>query len=227
MFKSLWPTRCLICLQTVPATSPIEHLCPGCLSILPWNTAACARCAQPLPMELAYCAHCLNKPTQQQRAYILFDYTAPISDWIHAAKFEASFIHCRLLSQLLSHTLAHRSTSFPQCILPMPLHSRRLRQRGYNQAIEIARTVCQRFAIPMDTHSLQRHRYSQSQSTLALKERKSNVYDSFNLRQPLTVSHIALLDDVSTSGNTLEAASRALLMQGPLELEYWCIAKPF
>lgn len=227
MFKSLWPARCLICLQTVPATHPIEHLCRGCLSLLPWNIHACTRCAQPLSMTQPYCARCLNQPMQQQRTYILFNYTAPISDWIHAAKFEASFIHCRLLSQLLSHTLAGRSTPWPQSIIPMPLHSHRLRQRGYNQAIELARTVCQRFALPMDTRSLQRHRYSQPQSKLALKERKTNVQDSFQLRRPLSVSHIALLDDVSTSGHTLEAASRALLKQGPLELEYWCIAKPF
>jgi ComF family protein len=163
----------------------------------------------------------------QQRTYIVFHYTPPISDWIHAAKFGASFIHCRLLSQLLSHTLARRSTPWPQCILPIPLHPRRLRQRGYNQAIEIARPLCHRFDIPMDIRSLLRHRYNQPQSKLALKERKNNVRDSFQLQQPLAVSHIALLDDVSTSGNTLEAASRALLMQGPLELEYWCIAKPF
>lgn len=227
MFKSLWPTRCLICLQTVAATNPIEHLCMDCLDLLPWNTPACIRCAHPLPMALAYCAHCLGKPMQQQRSYILFNYTSPISDWIHAAKFEASFIHCRLLSQLLSHTLAHRSTSWPQCIVPIPLHPRRLRQRGYNQVIEIARTVCDRFEIPMDKQSLQRHRYNQPQSKLALKERKDNVRDSFQLQKALGVSHIALLDDVSTSGNTLEAASRALLMHGPLELEFWCIAKPF
>lgn len=225
--KSLWPAQCLICLQSVNALSPVEHLCTDCLSLLPWNTSACARCAQPLPMTQPYCAHCLRKPLRQQRSYILFHYTSPISDWIHAAKFEASFLHCRLLSQLLSHTLAQRSTPWPHCVLPMPLHPRRLRQRGYNQVIEIARTICQRFAIPLDTHSLQRYRYHQPQSRLPLKLRQNNVYDSFQLRQPLTVSHIALLDDVSTSGHTLEAASRALLQQGALELEYWCIAKPF
>lgn len=227
LLKSLWPTRCLICLQTVAITSPIEHLCPSCFELLPWNTPACARCAQPLPMALAYCAHCLGKSMRQERSYILFHYTPPISDWIHAAKFEASFIHCRLLSQLLSHTLAHRSTPWPQRVLPIPLHPRRLRQRGYNQAVEMARTVCARFEIPMDKQSLQRYRYSQPQSKLALKKRKDNVRDSFQLQRPLNVSHIALLDDVTTSGNTLEAASKALLVQGPLELEYWCIAKPF
>jgi predicted amidophosphoribosyltransferase len=79
----------------------------------------------------------------------------------------------------------------------------------------------------MDKQSLQRHRYNQPQSKLVLKERKDNVQNSFQLKKALSVSHIALLDDVSTSGNTLDAASKALLMQGPLELEYWCIAKPF
>ncbi len=226
MLKFLWPTHCLICLQTV-AASPIEHLCLPCFDLLPWNTPACTRCAQPLPIAQPYCAHCLSKAVHQQRSTILFNYTSPISDWIQAAKFEASFLHCHLLGQLLSHTLAQRSTPWPECVLPIPLHPRRLRARGYNQAIEIARTVCTRFGIPMDKHSLQRHRYQQPQSQLPLKERKGNVNNSFKLQQPLCISHIALLDDVSTSGSTLDAASRALLLHGPLELEYWCIAKPF
>lgn len=228
MLKQLWPTRCLICLQIVASTWAIEHLCQTCLTLLPWNASACARCAEPLPMAQPYCAHCLSKPTHQQSSTILFHYTSPISDWIHAAKFGKSFIHCRLLGQLLSHTLATlRTTPWPQCLLPMPLHRRRLRQRGYNQAIEIARPICSRFAIPMDKQTLQRHRYSQPQSELSLRERKRNVHDSFRLSQPMRQSHLALLDDVTTTGNTLDAAAKALLKSGPLQLEYWCIAKPF
>lgn len=228
MLKRLWPTRCLICRQTIAASWPIEHLCAICFTILPWNTAACARCAQSLPSVQPYCAHCLNKPLLQQHTHILFQYASPISDWIRAAKFQASFMHCRLLGQLLSHTLlTQRTLPWPQCIIPMPLHPRRVRKRGYNQAIEIARNICREQAIPMDTHSLKRHRYQQPQSELTLSERKNNVHNSFRLQRHLTASHIALLDDVTTTGNTLIAASHALLMNGPLQLEHWCIAKPF
>ena len=228
MLKKLWSTRCLICLQVVAATWPLDHLCPDCFNVLPWNKSACARCATPLPMAQPYCARCLSKPAYQQLSTILFHYTSPISDWIHAAKFENSFIHCRLLGQLLSHTLAtQRTMPWPQSILPMPLHPRRLRQRGYNQVIEIARPICHQMAISMDNIRLQRHRYNKPQSELNLKERKHNVQNSFRLVQPVRHAHIALLDDVTTTGNTLDAAAHALLTAGPLQLEYWCIAKPF
>ncbi len=109
----------------------------------------------------------------------------------------------------------------------MPLHARRLRQRGYNQAIEIARPICHHLAIAPDNVTLQRHRYNKPQSELSLKERKHNVQDSFRLVQPVRHAHIALLDDVTTTGNTLDAAAHALLASGLLQLEYWCIAKPF
>ncbi|MBY0377999.1 MAG: ComF family protein [Gammaproteobacteria bacterium] len=228
MLKQLWPTRCLICLQVVTATWDFDHLCQACFNLLPWNNPACARCATPLPLAQPYCARCLNKSTHSQSSIILFHYSPPISDWIHAAKFENSFIHCRLLGQLLSHTLAtQRTVPWPHCLIPMPLHPRRLRQRGYNQTIEIARSVGTRFAIPMDNRLLQRHRYSKPQSELSLKERHDNVHHSFRVVEPLRHSHFALIDDVTTTGNTLEAAASALVKAGPLQLEYWCIAKPF
>ncbi len=228
MLKSWWPTHCLVCLQKVDTAWPVDHLCQGCFDDLPWNTPACLTCAEPLPTAQPYCAHCLTQKNLQQFSYILFHYTSPISDWIHAAKFQKSFLHCRLLGQLVSHALAkQRTTPWPQSLIPMPLHVRRLRQRGYNQTLEIARTICKNFKMPMEIKSLQRHRYSKPQRELRLKERHSNVQESFSLKNALPSAHLALFDDVSTTGSTLKAAAKALLKTGPLQLEYWCIAKPF
>ncbi len=222
------PSHCFICQNAITPAWTIDFLCPLCCEQLPWNSIACARCATPLPTSLSHCAYCLNKPVLQHNSLILFNYISPISDWIHAAKFQASFIHCKLLGQLLLYYLQQkRALSLPHCVIPMPLHKKRLRQRGYNQMIEIATPVCHALKLSMEKVALQRYRYHVPQSKLTLKDRQFNVKNSFRLQHSLTYSRFALLDDVTTSGNTLIAASEALLAHSDIYLEYWCIAKPF
>ncbi len=228
LLKRLWPCYCLLCQEKVPADWSIDHLCQDCLAHLPWNAAACLRCANPLPLAQPFCGQCLTKPPLQTLSHILFDYVAPISEWINAAKFQNSLLHCQLLGQLFAYGLnLQRNTPWPELLIPMPLHRRRLRQRGYNQSLEIIRPIAKALTLPIDKTSLIRHQYTQAQTRVSLKMRKENVRGSFSLRQPLSKTHIALFDDVSTSGSTLKAASIALCSQQTLVLEHWCLAKPF
>lgn len=119
----------------------------------------------------------------------------------------------------------------PQIIIPIPLHPRRLRQRGFNQALEIAKPIAKKFHVPLDTAHCQRVRYTEAQTQIPAEHRGSNVKNAFVVDKKFfcgensNISHVAIMDDVVTTGHTVNELSRALRKAGVKTIDVWCCAR--
>jgi ComF family protein len=140
-------------------------------------------------------------------------------------KFRARFNLARLLGQCLALALVEQGSERPGLIIPVPLHRRRLRERGYNQALEVARAVSTALAIPIDTASCIRALHTNAQVGLDDRERRRNVRGAFAVLRPPAAPHVAILDDVVTTGSTVTELSRVLRRAGVKRVDVWAVAR--
>lgn len=212
----LLPRLCLAC--SLPAGAG-NDLCPGCEQRLPQPCAACPRCARNFdhPDLSGECGHCQQRPPAYARCIALYRYAPPVDHFIRALKFHRDLGVARLLGTRLAARLA--GEPLPDVILPVPLHRARLRERGYNQALEIARPLARALGRPLDTRLLERVRATTAQSDLSLAARRRNVRGAFAVQPASRVQdlHVALVDDVMTSGSTAQAGVR--------EVSVWVVAR--
>lgn len=217
----LYPPRCSLC--GAPG-QPAYDLCPPCHHELPHNTHPCRQCGLPLQGSGSHlCGRCLKKAPPFDRAVIPLRYEPPLDRLILALKFHQGLAHARLLGALLADAV-EASDSRPQLIIPVPLHPRRLRERGYNQALEIARPVAARLAIPLSLDGVRRTRHTETQTRLKYKERHKNMRGVFAVDGAMP-KHVAVVDDVVTSGSTVSALARALKRAGVERVEVWAVAR--
>lgn len=218
----LFPATCILCSQP---GQPGLDLCPACEADLPVIDPACHCCGMPLsPGKTGTCGQCLQTPPPFFRTVSPFYYEPPLAGLITQFKFRQRLLLGRVFASLLHKQLApagHR----PDCLIPVPLHPRRLRERGYNQALEIAHLLGASLAIPVDYHLCQRRRYTTPQTGLAAKERKRNIKNAFALAGPCTYRHVAILDDVVTTGHTVTELASLLQKNGVEEVEVWSVAR--
>ncbi len=152
---------------------------------------------------------------------VLADFESPYPRLIHDLKYHQRALNGRLLGQLLARQLA---PPYPEAILPVPLHWWRQLRRGYNQATEIARGLQDVLNIPVDTDALRRLRATASQTQLNRRQRKRNLHGAFAAR-PMAYHHVALLDDVITTGTTMTELTRLLHRQGVSRVEVWAACR--
>ena len=167
------------------------------------------------------CGHCLKRKPQFDRTLAVFAYAFPLDKLIQALKFGERL----MLAEGLADCLVRRVENYPDSIIAMPLHPSRLRERGFNQSQELARQIANRLDIPLLQHACQRIRETPPQLTLKWKEREKNMRDAFSCTQELTGKHVAVVDDVMTSGASLNAVSSALRSAGAREISAWVIAR--
>ena len=158
------------------------------------------------------------------RTLFLYKYAYPVDHFIRAVKFRGERVFARVLGELLARQLRSLEWELPECIVPMPLHVARLRERGFNQALEIARFAAASLGVRVDSRSLARRLATREQSGLSLEARRENVRGAFEVRS-LPRGRIALLDDVVTTGITAMAAIEALQAAGARQIELWAIAR--
>jgi ComF family protein len=196
-------------------------LCAHCEAACPRVAQACSRCAEPLP-----CTRCVDSPPSFDAALALFRYEDPVDLMITSLKFQAELGFARVLGTLLAQAVRVRGGALPLCLIPMPLHLSRLRERGFNQCEAIAAHAARRLDIRMDARLLYRTRATLPQSGLAATARAVNLRGAFAVRDGRTPpAHVALLDDVMTTGHTAEAAASALKAAGCQRVEIWTCAR--
>ncbi|MEJ6655901.1 MAG: ComF family protein [Pseudomonas sp.] len=221
--------RCLLCLGS--AAGIPECLCHGCLSDLPWLGSACRQCALPMPFPDQLCGQCQHNQPAFSHVVTPFRYTFPLDSLIPSFKYHQQLTYGRLLARLLHQAVAHhyqeRQQTLPDLLIPMPLHRVRQAQRGYNQALELARPIARLLNLPLDRHSLVRQRPTAPQQGLDAPARRQNLQNAFACRHPERIAgkHLALIDDVVTTGTTVNEASRILLDAGALSVSIWCVAR--
>lgn len=180
----------------------------------------------PLPAEadVSTCARCQNSPPVIDECRALFTYHAPIDGWIQKLKFEQDLTVGRLLGGLLAESLSHNADPASVSILPVPLHRKRLGERGYNQAMEIARPVA-RLGYRIETRCCKRVRNTGAQSGLSAASRKGNIRNAFLATEPLDGRRFVLIDDVLTTGSTLNELARTLKRGGAQSVKAWVVAR--
>ena len=213
------PNQCPLCLEVHSGDS---WLCIPCLNTLPRLGPACPRCAEPLP-ESRLCGACLDNPPPQQRTLAALRYAPPVDQLIQALKFHDRLGLARDLGRLLAEAAAGAPEERPDAVLPVPLHRGRLRERGFNQALEIARVVGRHLDIPL-CRGVRRIRATRVQSTLDARSRRSNLRAAFQARPGLP-THLAVIDDVMTTGSTTAALAQTLLAAGVSRVEVWVVAR--
>ncbi|MDT8441635.1 MAG: ComF family protein [Desulfuromonadales bacterium] len=225
----LLPPVCLFCGSSTLPPRPAPSLCAVCRAALDPTVSACRRCETPFHSFAPgrhLCQTCLCHPPAFSRVYPVGLHRPPLQTAIHGYKYREQLLLADLFGRLMSERLL-QETELPvfDLVVPVPLHARRLRQRGYNQALELARPVARRLAVPCDGHALQRVRATPPQQGLNRDQRRRNLRAAFRCRRQLPGAVVLLVDDVMTSGATADACSRALLTAGADEVHVAVLAR--
>jgi ComF family protein len=214
------PSLCEVCRQWSRG-----RLCSSCQTRFATPLPRCDRCALRLDGGAALCGVCLREPPPQQRCRCVADYAFPWDGLIADFKFRDRVD----LAPALAALLAQVSTAGPDLVLPVPLSPRRLAQRGYNQAWELARRVARTRRLQADAQLLMRPVDTAHQADLPRAARLANLRAAFVVdtrrRSLLQGRHVALVDDVLTTGATVHEAASALLRAGAAAVDVWVLAR--
>lgn len=198
-------------------------LCGGCTVDLPTlPEPRCPQCALP-SADGGLCGHCLKRPPRFDRTLAALAYGFPLDVLVQAFKYQ----HRLELAELFARWLAERAAgrSLPDLLLPMPLHPERLAERGYNQAAEVTRRLSERLVLAWDADACRRTRATASQAGLDLKARQRNLRGAFQCRRDLTGLRVALVDDVMTTGSSLDELAGVVKKAGAAEVEAWVVGR--
>lgn len=218
---ALLPSRCLLC--GAPGQGALS-LCADCERDIPRNDVCCTRCALPLAAAASHCGRCLKRDPPWDAAWAPFRYEWPLAPLESRFKFGRDLAAGYTLARMWIG--APRPLDLPEAIVPVPLHRKRLRQRGYNQALELARPLARHFRIPLLRGALRRTRATGAQTELTALQRRRNVRGAFGAHfdsEPPT--HLAVLDDVFTTGATLGECARVLHRAGVARVDVWALAR--
>lgn len=198
-------------------------LCPGCAGDLPRVPAECCPvCALPT-LAGAVCGACLKHPPAFDRTVSVYQYAFPASVLVQQLKYGDELALAPWLADRLVETLA--GADRPDLIIPMPLHENRLKERGFNQAALLAKRLSNQLDVALDLRNTRRVRDTRPQVELPLKHRRGNMRNAFACDLDLTGKHVALVDDVMTSGASLNELAKVVKRAGAAEVSVWVIAR--
>ncbi|MFO1219023.1 MAG: ComF family protein [Burkholderiaceae bacterium] len=206
-----------------------DGLCEACVQRFAAPRPRCLRCARATAAPLAACGGCLREPPAFERSVTLADYGAPWPALITAFKFRQQIELASALAAGLVCAVRREHAVLPDLVVPVPLTAARLRERGFNQAWEIARRAARRLRRRASRAVLQRVRETAHQIGMTRGERERNLRDAFWVdargRTSLAGLRVALVDDVMTTGATAHAASLALRRSGAAAVDLWVLAR--
>lgn len=202
---TLFPPKCCLC--GFPGACADLDLCGFCQADLPW----------------------LDAPSPA--AVVAMRFAPPADDMIRQLKYHGVFANARVLGVLLAQAVDERGAALPRLLVPVPLHGARLRERGFNQAAALARYAGRMLGIPTAPAVVRRVRDTPSQTSLSEAQRHRNVHGAFAvngahaLRRLLAAGHVAIIDDVITTGSTVAELKCVLLAAGVRRVEVWAVAR--
>ena len=207
-----------------------QSVCGACEAELPWLREHCSVCALPLPVSGLICGECQKRPPAFDQVTVPWRFAFPVDTLISRFKHQSQWPLGRLLAEQLAPHLQHafdEGLPRPDRLLPVPLARKRLRQRGFNQAAMLADWLGRALVIPVDTTLLQRVQDTQSQQQLDAASRRRNLRQAFALSNESTIAgrHVAIIDDVLTTGATAEALARLLKRAGATRVDVYCLAR--
>lgn len=201
-------------------------LCQSCIdSFVPVSLPLCQRCGRHLSSGQSHiCQECRSTPPVAVETRAPFLYTEPLSDVIHRLKYDGFFALGRPLGALMADAWPDWSQP-PDCVVAIPLHGRRQRHRGFNQSEKLARPLAERVGLDFEHGALTRTRHTRPQVDLGPEDRRANVAGAFRCDERLQGRHVLLVDDVYTTGATMNSAASAVLDAGGASVSNYCLAR--
>lgn len=219
----LMPAACALC-----GARCDQDLCADCDRALPRLGPGCPQCAAPVAGIAcdapAPCGRCQRRPPAYDRVRALYSYALPVDRMILGLKYGRRIDWARVLGERLANRIA-ASGSDIDVIIPVPLHRQRLRERGYNQSLELTRPVAARLDRPLVLRGVTRARATAPQTGLSATLRRRNMRNAFDVTRDFDGRRIAMVDDVMTSGATVDAFARCLKRAGAAYIEVWVVAR--
>ena len=220
ILQAISQKNCVLCGMTSK-----QDLCTACRDNLPQIPANhCPTCLLPVATSLT-CGTCLKTQPAFTRSIAALQYTFPVNALIHSLKYQSNLAIAPVLANLLLEKT--NVAKKPDFIVPMPLHPKRLKERGFNQALEIARYISNHNKITLLPDTCIRVRNTASQTTLPWTDRQKNIRDAFSCKMDFSSKHVAVVDDVMTTGATLNEISKVLRQCGAEEVSGWMVARAF
>jgi ComF family protein len=198
-------------------------LCEACLKDMPWHTAEqCPQCGL-LAYNNQLCGSCLASPPDFDAARALFRYEYPLDVMLQRYKYSHLLTLADTFGMLITESI--KTHTLPDVIIPMPLHPKRLAERGFNQSLEIARILAKKLQIKLDATSCERIKLSAPQASLPLKQRVKNMKGAFVCNGRFDGRKVLLIDDVMTTGASLNALAKSVKSAGASHVECWIVAR--
>jgi len=213
---------CILCGDTCQAST---CLCNACKDDLPYITDACHLCGLPVEKSVSVCGSCITTPPPANKCISVLHYDPPVDYLIKHMKYHNQLAIADLMGELIAVKIKNMAQTLPDVIIPVPLHVNRLRQRGYNQAIEISRLVSRRLNIPLNIAICTRVKHTPPQFDIPANERKNNIKNAFEVSSAIKAKHVALIDDVMTTGSTVWEITKTLKMAGVEQVDVWTCAR--
>jgi len=219
-FKQILPAQpCVLC----GSMSHDGLWCNPCDAALPYlNAPHCPVCALPTPSG-EVCGHCLTHPPLFGSTTAIFGYAFPLDKLIQGMKYGEQLALAHAFAKKMLQRID--KSNFPDYVIAMPLHPAKLRERGFNQSLLLATTVARELKLKLLPNACQRVRDTPPQSALPWKERKKNVRNAFSCDRDLAGKRVALVDDVLTTGASLNALAEAVSKKGAIEISAWVVAR--
>lgn len=215
---------CLFC-QAKPQ-HPDLGLCLACEAQLPHTTNSCQRCGTELTINLAACGRCLENSSIMDKTVVALRYQDSAQQLLTQFKFHQHLPSGTILARMLAKKIqaSYINQFLPEIIIPTPIHTKRLRERGFNQSYFISQQLARVLNLPIDQTILTRIKNSRPQSSVDAKDRKKNVRGAFSL-QKHSYQHIAIVDDVITTGNTISELCQLVRSETQVKIHVWACCK--
>lgn len=215
------PAICILCNQFHKGQFAV---CKECINMFMPLENACVYCAFPL-FERSYliCGKCIKSPPCFDNTYISYTFEEPLRSLLHQFKYHNGLYLCSFLSHLIIKSLSD-SYNLPECLIPVPMHPDKLKLRGFNQAALLTKQIAKTLNLPYDLHSCQKIINTVAQAQLDGEQRKKNLRGAFQMKSN-PYQHIALIDDLLTTGSTANEIARILKKSGIKKVDVWCCAR--
>lgn len=212
VLDTLLPPRCLLC----AGDAGLHSVCAACFADLPHlPIERCPVCALPSPGN-HLCGECLKRPRHFDATHAVYRYAFPADKLVQALKYSRRLASADFLADAL---FTPPITTLPDLILPVPLSAKRLAERGFNQSVELARPLARRLDLPLELTAVRRHKHTTPQAALPWKARARNIRHAFECDVDLSGKSIWVIDDVMTTGATLDELARVLKLHGAARVE--------
>ena len=232
----LYPGYCLLCGNKRDLVNNV-YLCSSCYADFTVNHTSCSRCAIPMnransgcskdSAQVSVCGQCLASPPEYDMSWSPFIYTQPLEWVIQQFKFNANLAIAPLLSELMIQKIPASiyKEQKPDALIPMPLHDKRLKHRGFNQSLLLAQPVAKALGVEIDTLSCQRLHNTEHQTGKNARQREQNIRGAFKFENHRNYQYLVIFDDVVTTGSTVSELSKIIKKTGVARVDVWSLAR--